>query len=99
MARTCVAPLPDRLQGQHVPTCEALQRGGTGVMIVAARGRDHSARDSRQGAAMRLIRAGVRALAAVLRIAPAWAEHVVRWVTPLPPANLDPHAAVSAQTL
>ena len=45
---------------------------------------------------MRLIRAGVCALAAVLSVAPARAENVVRWVTTLPPANLDPHAAVSA---
>ena len=47
---------------------------------------------------MRLIRAGVCALAAVLSIAPARAGHVVRWATTLPPSGLDPHAFGNQQT-
>jgi peptide/nickel transport system substrate-binding protein len=39
------------------------------------------------------------ALATLLIAAPARAENVVRWVTTLSPSGLDPHAAVSAQTL
>ena len=46
---------------------------------------------------MGLIRAAVCALA-ILAVAPALAEHVVRWVTTLAPSGLDPHAFGNQQT-
>src|SRR3954453_13794043 len=49
-------------------------------------------------AALRLIRGGVCTVGGVLSIAPARAEHVVRWVTTLAPSGLDPHAFGNQQT-
>src|SRR4051812_7168999 len=48
---------------------------------------------------MRWVRAGVYALAAVLSIAPARAEHVVRWATILQLSGLDPHTFANQQTI
>jgi peptide/nickel transport system substrate-binding protein len=48
---------------------------------------------------MRLTRAIVCALAAVLTVASARAEHVVRWATILQPSGLDPHAFNNQQTI
>src|SRR4051794_4144556 len=54
--------------------------------------------DHAREAAMRLVRAGVCALAAVLSVAPARAEHVVRWATTADAATFDPHAQDLLQT-